>query len=1015
MVKPNAVRIGLTALLCGLVSTSALAQQASGIAGVVRDTSSGVLPGVTVEAASPALIEKVRTVVTDAQGRYNITDLRPGSYVVTFTLAGFSTFRREGVVLTAGFTGTVNADMQVGALEETITVTGAAPLVDTTNVRQQKVVSSELLASLPSGMKALASSMIALVPGMSGSADVGGSSGIYRSNGQSGGLLFHGKSDITTLYDGMGTAAPGGGAVPYVMNTATAQETTVETGGGSAQSVATLVMNMIPKEGGNLFSFDASGTYTGEALQSDNLDDELRASGVTHTNKVLRFYDANVTGGGPIKRDRLWFFAASKTTGNKNTVAGLFFNKTQGTPFYTQDLDRPAYRREWLRTIGGRVTWQASPKNKISGFYDLQSFHNRGRGEFQSPESNNSQYNLSPIPLYQVSWSSPRTSKFLLEAGVSHMRGRWPYPSPGEAEFAVKPTDIAINELSTSFPYNAKPFYSDQTDQFRYSQRFSASYVTGSHSFKGGIYLEEGITNLARQVHGDVNYTFSKAVPNSITQWATPYVQTDQMRDLGLFVQDQWILKRLTLNYGLRFDNLNGHVPAQHVPAGRFLPFERDFAPVSDIPSLTDLNPRMGASYDLFGNGRTAVKVSLGRFVEKNGNSLTSRVNPITTSVTSVNRTWNDANRNYAPDCDLLNFAQNGECGTISDLNFGKNNPLATRYADDALVGFGHRNFSWDFGTEVQQELRPGASVTAGYYRNWAGNYRVTDNLAVAPADFSPYCITAPVDARLPGGGGYEVCGLYDVLPAKFGKNDNLVTQASHYYGTEDHVTCGAQGTETSYASAGRVAGSACSTSDFFGVNLNTRFGPGISLSGGVDTGRTVIDNCFVIDSPQQRLNCHTVLPFSAQTQVKVLGSLPLPHDITVSGTFQNVSGAPYEANYPAPNSEIAPSLGRNLAACGTRVVCTSTATVQLIAPLTEFLDRRTQVDLRLSKVFRLGSKTRLRANVDLYNVLNGNTVLGANPTYGPLWQQPKGQNNSREVDAILPGRLVHVGGQLSF
>ena len=167
-------------LLCVLLSWPALAsaQQASGIAGVVKDASGAVLPGVTVEASSPALIEKVRTVVTDGEGRYNVVDLRPGAYAVTFTLTGFSTVKREGIELTAGFTATVNAEMRVGAIQETITVTGASPLVDTQNTRQQKVLSAETLAALPTSTVTL-SNIAVITPGMAGTVNVGGSAGAY--------------------------------------------------------------------------------------------------------------------------------------------------------------------------------------------------------------------------------------------------------------------------------------------------------------------------------------------------------------------------------------------------------------------------------------------------------------------------------------------------------------------------------------------------------------------------------------------------------------------------------------------------------------------------------------------------------------------------------------------------------------------------------------------------------------------------------------------------------------------
>jgi hypothetical protein len=203
-----------------LLAPTASAQQASGLTGVVKDTSGAVLPGVTVEATSPALIEKIRTVISDGEGRYNIVDLPPGTYALTFTLSGFSTTIREGIELTSGFTATVNAELRVGALAETLTVTGASPLVDTQNSRQQVVVSDTMLDTLPTSTKNLVT-LVNFTPGVVGPADVGGSAGVFSAN-----LLqvsFHGKRGNKTSIDGMriqGTNLIGEGMtwVPNVVN-----------------------------------------------------------------------------------------------------------------------------------------------------------------------------------------------------------------------------------------------------------------------------------------------------------------------------------------------------------------------------------------------------------------------------------------------------------------------------------------------------------------------------------------------------------------------------------------------------------------------------------------------------------------------------------------------------------------------------------------------------------------------------------------------------------------------------
>lgn len=495
-------------------------------------------------------------------------------------------------------------------------------------------------------------------------------------------------------------------------------------------------------------------------------------------------------------------------------------------------------------------------------------------------------------------------------------------------------------------------------------------------------------------------------MPTTIQQLATPYLTQARTRaELGIFAQDQWTLQRLTLNLGLRFDYFNGYVPPQELPAVRFVG-ARSFSEVRDVPNWKDLSPRIGGAYDLFGDGRTAVKASIGRYVGKMSTAVATANNPLETSINTVSRAWNDANQDFAPDCDLHNFDGNGECGPISNRNFGQANPRAVQYADDLIRGWGTRDYLWDLSAEVQHQLTPQVSMKVGYYRNWTKQFGdlftnpgtnlanggwptgVTDNLAVTPADFEPYCITAPTNPNLPGGGGYEVCGLYDIVPGKFGQGSQVWTRASEFGDGKSRV------------------------SNFVSASVSTRLGGGREVGGSIDTGQIVEDNCFVADSPQQLLFCRVVTPFGSQTQLKAYWSLPLPGAFVVSGVAQNMAGIQRLAIYQAPNSIIASSLGRNLAACGTRATCTATATVPLIAPMSEFEPRRTQLDLRVTKAFALSGRVRLRANLDLYNALNDGSVVNPNTNFGASWLQPTG---GFFTGGLADGRLLQFSGQLTF
>ena len=277
-------------------------------------------------------------------------------------------------------------------------------------------------------------------------------------------------------------------------------------------------------------------------------------------------------------------------------------------------------------------------------------------------------------------------------------------------------------------------------------------------------------------MNGDRAYSLRNGSPTSITEWAGEYAYENMIHaDVGLFVQDQWTLKRLTVTGGLRYDYLNIGAVAQDLPAGAFVP-ARHFDATSGQPLWRDFSPRLGFAYDLFGDGKTALKARFGRFVQAQGSGSggINDSNPVVRSVVSVTRTWGDTNGDYNPDCDLVNPLTNGECGQISDLNFGQNNPNATRYDDELMTGL--RPFNWEYTASVQRQLFSGVSINVGYYRRDFANFTSNDNQFVEPEDFSHYCITAPVDSRLPGGGGNQICGLYDVSPALFGRNQTVVT-----------------------------------------------------------------------------------------------------------------------------------------------------------------------------------------------------------------------------------------------
>src|SRR2546425_288388 len=315
------VRVLLFLIIASCAAGTARAQSA--IAGVVKDASGAVLPGVTVEASSPALIEGSRSAVTDSAGTYKIADLRPGEYTVAFTLTGFRSVRREGITLPVTFTATVNAELSIGQLEESITVTGASPLVDVHSSVSQSVMSRERLDTIPTGKDPFAVGQ--LIPGVTtNTPDVGGTQVMQQPT-----LQVHGSSnnDDVFMVDSVQIQhiGFGGNQTGFYFNDGLMEEISYQTSSLPAEApVGGVQINMIPRDGGNTFHGSVFSTGANEHMQSDNLSDDLVTLGFKKQNRVQSVYDVNLTLGGPVKRDRLWFFSTFRRWSANNFLGNTF-------------------------------------------------------------------------------------------------------------------------------------------------------------------------------------------------------------------------------------------------------------------------------------------------------------------------------------------------------------------------------------------------------------------------------------------------------------------------------------------------------------------------------------------------------------------------------------------------------------------------------------------------------------------------------------------------------------------
>ena len=999
------------------------------LAGTVRDASGAVLPGVTVEASSPVLIEKTRAATTDASGQYRIESLQPGPYTVTFTLTGFATLKRDDVVLSGTGVVKIDADMKVGGVAETVTVTGETPVVDVQSTRRDVTFDNETMRNMP-GVRSY-SYLLTTVPGLQ-----------TNNNNVNAGPVFaifpiHGGRGVESrlTVDGLTISNPPGGNQPpnFTADVGNAQEVTMTTSGGLGEAeTAGLTINIVPKQGGNTLSglFFVSGFSQG--MQSDNFTDELKARGATQPNPVFHVYDVNASVGGPIMKDRLWYYISVREQGQRQHTLNVYNNLNAGNPnawTYVPDFTQPAFSDRTWENYTPRVTWQATQRNKFSFVWDQQPVCRKCTGTTSltgspnfifptSPEADG-HGEFSPQRVVQGRWTSPVTNKLLLEAGLGTTYYQW-----GGRELDPNPTENlvqVVNFTQTVAPgvvsamrYRSQSWLDNKTSGTNWT--FTASYVTGSHSMKfgyqGNYWADDREMHVNNQSLGYSAITLPGVglFPISIQQYINPYIVDARAMQTSLFAQDQWTFQRLTLQGAIRYDRPWSWFPAETVPKSQFFP-GASFARADGVTSYNDITPRMGAVYDLFGNGKTALKVNVGKYLQgASVSNLAYNANPVLRipfggglcsgfggiGNPCVNRNWTDLNGNFKADCDLTNpAAQNNAatggdiCGGIDNVLFGSNQLVGAQFDPDLLSGRGVRPSDWSYGVSVQQAIVARASVEVGYYRRTFSQYTtggtVTDNLAISPNDLQSFTLTAPKDARLSGGGGYPIGPLYDLTSAAFSRAPNLLIEPTTKVGDDTRVFNGVD------------------------VTLNVRNAKGITFSGGTSTGKVVNDFCAIRAAVPETtffgaslyLNpyCHQESPF--QTSVRGLVSYTIPHiNVLLSSVFQDKPNIGTDqlgslaATYTltaADQAAAAAQLGRSLTTPGA-------PSVNLLAPGTVYGDRIRQLDLSVKKIIPIVGR-RLTVGLDMYNLFNNNVTLGFNPTFVPNvsgWQAPTTYMNPR-------------------
>ncbi len=839
------------ALVFVLLSAAAAgAQITTGtITGTVTDHAGLVMPGVTVTIASDRLIGGTETFTTDASGTYRFDRLPPGSYSIRFELAGFKTVERQGLQVSATFTATVNEKLEVGQIEETITVTGESPVVDTKSNVQQTVMSQDVLERIPSGRDVW--SLAKIIPGVTVSTyDVGGTQGMQQSA-----MTAHGSrdEDKTFAIDGLSVnwSGSGGGSTMVYYDQGMFEEVNYQTSAIPAEvAIGGIYMNMVTKAGGSRWRADTRYYYANDALQAENFAAVSRQYKFPGGNPVTSQYDLNATAAGPLVRAKVWYFGSFRRWKVDKKLLSVF--NSDGTNARDNNL---------ISNGSSKITSQFTPNHRLGLVYNFNQ-KNRYQRRDTPPyylDDTASYVQLQPGYTGQVKYTGVLAGSSVLESTVGGVSGVWPLHYQKD----VKPTDVYREDTVLSTAWGAAPRnYENPNYRFQWDNVYSRTSTgrSGAHNLKGGVQFTRQMYRDINRANYDMRLYYNSGTAYRVRLLNTPVIATSYVHQLGLFAQDSWTVgQRLTLNLGARFDRANGWIPAQTSPAGSWVP-ERSVER-RDVYRQWRGVWRAGAVYDLFGDGNTAIKGNFSRYARQVAAAfLVNNVHPFALSTADV--AWTDINRD--------NFPQPNELGAFEGFSGGATSRYAS--ADGAPWGY-----SDEITAGVEHQLVRNLRVGVMYYRRTNRKLVGSRNEAVPSSAYTPIAVQVP---------GYGAQTIYNLKREFVGKQDN-VRQIIDLLETDYN------GIEVTAAK-----------------RLGRRWQMLFGFTGGRNRGGLEIGSDY--NDPNNLINQQGIPGNDSTYQVKTSGTYLVPRvELAVSGSFVRNTGYPVQYQYTVTRAMV-PELTRS-------------------------------------------------------------------------------------------------------